>query len=283
MPVGRWRRRSAAGPLSARGVTLLNFVHFVYFAYCASKARRKYTARMTHAKKLSPSAARRRGLPATAAIVSASAGDLRAQLVSKAAVPPGKTTLKAASPPRRGTLAAARLAKARLKVKGDQWVAQEPRSSVARLADLTELTQGDYLARLLDVVRQRVKVSPADEQALRGDLVQLLTEQTVSPPAPAATAQAMAAQGVPEGDSVLTTQEAADLVGVSRPHLVARVDEGAIPLFSMAGTQRRVLRSAVLAWKARALEQQQQARRALADDLDEEMQRADALQAQRSA
>lgn len=218
------------------------------------------------------------------------ADGLRAQLVSanpqsqgKAGVKViGKAGLKRPAPPKRGTLAGNRLAKVKLakgmgESKGTlfqnlsvQVLGDQPASS--RLSDerLVGLTKGDPMAKLLDVVRRRFPVSASDEKALRGDLAQLLespAEPQVTPPA--------TDEGVPEGDVVLTTQEAADLVGVSRPHLVARVDEGAIPLFSMAGTQRRVLRSAVLAWKARSLEQQALARRSLADDLDEELQRDD--------
>jgi excisionase family DNA binding protein len=52
----------------------------------------------------------------------------------------------------------------------------------------------------------------------------------------------------PAADPVLTTQEAVDLVGVSRPYIVARIEAGDIPLHQQVGNQRRVLRSAVLAW-----------------------------------
>lgn len=47
---------------------------------------------------------------------------------------------------------------------------------------------------------------------------------------------------------MLTTQQAADLVGVSRRYIVARIDAGDIPLHLQAGNQRRILQSAVLTW-----------------------------------
>ncbi|WP_158218751.1 helix-turn-helix domain-containing protein [Roseateles aquatilis] len=70
---------------------------------------------------------------------------------------------------------------------------------------------------------------------------------------------------------VLTTQQAADLIGVSRPYLAARVDAGEIPLFKRVGNQRRVLRSQVLAWHVREQQRAGQAYQALYDALDEEI------------
>jgi excisionase family DNA binding protein len=49
-------------------------------------------------------------------------------------------------------------------------------------------------------------------------------------------------------DPVLTTQEAADLAGVSRPYIVARIDAGDVALHQQVSNQRRVLQSAVESW-----------------------------------
>jgi excisionase family DNA binding protein len=72
-------------------------------------------------------------------------------------------------------------------------------------------------------------------------------------------------------DPVLTTQDAADLVGVSRPYIVARIEAGDIPLHQQVGNQRRVLKSAVEAWHCREQARRRRALGKLGDDLDREI------------
>jgi excisionase family DNA binding protein len=66
----------------------------------------------------------------------------------------------------------------------------------------------------------------------------------------------------------LTTQEAADLLNVSRPHLVKMLEEGGLP-FTKTGRHRRIRFSDLMAFKQRREEESQAAMEALARQAQE--------------
>ncbi len=60
---------------------------------------------------------------------------------------------------------------------------------------------------------------------------------------------------VPHGQE-LTTQEGADLLHMSRPHLVKLLEQGALP-FKKVGSHRRVLLEDLLAYEAKQTHQRE--------------------------
>ena len=82
---------------------------------------------------------------------------------------------------------------------------------------------------LLDVVRRHVHLTPSLAKVIKGDFVRLFQNPALAPAAATAKPEPTA-----DTDPVISTQEAADLVGVSRPYLVARIEAGDIPLHQQA-------------------------------------------------
>lgn len=120
---------------------------------------------------------------------------------------------------------------------------------------------------LVEVVRRHVKLTPQATRLIKGEFAQLLQ----FPASSGSSRKASATKAEPATDPVLSTQEAAELVGVSRPYIVARIDAGDIPLHQQVGNQRRVLQSAVLAWHRQEQSRRRKALGQLGTDLDGEI------------
>ena len=124
-------------------------------------------------------------------------------------------------------------------------VVQQARDALRPLAELVH-------AKRFDDVRLRaecdgdtvdVTVPRAAYQLLLGGLAQLSNGNAVT---------------VVPVRAELTTQQAAALLNVSRPHLVHLLEEGALP-FRKVGTHRRVLAEDVIAYRLRDDEKRRQA------------------------
>ena len=120
---------------------------------------------------------------------------------------------------------------------------------------------------LVEAVRRHVKLTPQATRRIKGEFAQLFQSPSIS----GSTRQAAATKSGPAADTVLTTQEAADLVGVSRPYIVDRIEAGDIPLHQQVGNQRRVLKSAVLTWHRQEQTRRRKALGQLGADLDAEI------------
>lgn len=144
--------------------------------------------------------------------------------------------------------------------------ARKPIEAVPRIAP-PALSVNIDIDPLVEVVRRHVKLTPQATRLIKGEFAQLFQH----PPVSRSTRETTAPKSEPAANPVLSTQEAADLVGVSRPYIVARIEAGDIPLHQQVGNQRRVLKSAVMAWHRQEQTRRRKALGQLGADLDSEI------------
>ena len=142
--------------------------------------------------------------------------------------------------------------------------ARKPTETLQRIAPPAMSVNIDPL---VEVVRRHVKLTPQATRLIKGEFAQLFQNPSIS----GSTRNSTTAKSGHSTDTVLSTQEAADLVGVSRPYIVARIEAGDIPLHQQVGNQRRVLRSTVLAWHRQEQTRRRKALSQLGADLDSEI------------
>ena len=142
----------------------------------------------------------------------------------------------------------------------------------------------------------RFEPEPIRADAAESRLLEILREALEAPGGGASAARLLAADGRPlelpqsvyqvlvetvrelaEGNAVavlpvraeLTTQEAGDLLGVSRPYVIKLIEQGTIPCTATAGNHRRLRLSDVLAYRRLRDEE----RRAALDEMSAEAER----------
>ena len=140
-------------------------------------------------------------------------------------------------------------------------VARLPEPTIPDEADRNAAEQaGRMLARLAGRDRVCIEAKSGDGIALTsvlpGSAIRLLSDVL------ALIAQGRAVTVFPQ-DADLTTQEAADMLNVSRPHLIKLIESGAIP-FHKAGTHRRIRLESLMAYRASVDTRQRQAVASLA-------------------
>jgi excisionase family DNA binding protein len=124
----------------------------------------------------------------------------------------------------------------------------------------------------VSIVGRHVRLGKKTRDAIARDFAEALSRPNVHLLSAGKTARRQSAT-LPENDPdpVLTTEEAAQLAGVSRPFMAKLIDAGAVELQQMVGKQRRVRKSAVTRWQQSERARQAQSLKRLTTDLDEEI------------
>lgn len=123
---------------------------------------------------------------------------------------------------------------------------------IGRLDEELSEVRGEGAVRLVTAGGREVELPPSVLEALARLVHQMARGNAVSL--------------VPVGE-MLTTQQAADLLGVSRPHLVRLLEDGELP-FEKVGTHRRIRFEDLMAYKRVRDEQRRDALRRVTEEAE---------------
>lgn len=149
----------------------------------------------------------------------------------------------------------------------------EPDGQVARVYDF--LKAHDERAGRVSTPQYFLVATPVDRVELPAEIYRVV-RQVVE-----ALQQGLAVTVAPQTQT-LTTQQAAELLGVSRPTVIKLLDEGKMP-FERSGTHRRILLRDLLAYRKQRREEQYAALRATSISVDDEEDLDSTLQQLREA
>ena len=145
-------------------------------------------------------------------------------------------------------------------------------STVERLDHVMGQVEDNLSAFTIEVKGQKISLPPRVGRLAIQALAEALHADALHIGAPAGTPHATEAgtdeDEADEDKTELTTTEAANLLNVSRPHLVKLLKEGTIPHHKV-GSHHRVYRRDVLAYKKARRTQADSALRALTDQAQE--------------
>lgn len=131
---------------------------------------------------------------------------------------------------------------------------EEPQSGITRLSAALS-TQLDQLV-WESVTNRLLNSRDSFAHAKRNALMQLLV-QADAPPNSATAPRLNALVGYPDDEVMLTSEKAAQLLHVSRPHLTKLLDNGTIPgVEKTENGHRRIAKGAVLRYKAQMKQRQ---------------------------
>ncbi len=125
-----------------------------------------------------------------------------------------------------------------------------PKSSALNAGTLSEALSSEVDHLLLRSITAGLLTAQDETGHIRRNAMMRLLVEADAPKHPASRAQSQWSEGTSDAGDVLTSEQAAKLLNVSRPHINKLLDTGLIPgVERMPGGHRRISRGAVLQYK----------------------------------